>query len=217
MSTVTLEYLTERLELADQLLAGREWMLEPQDLPGRYGRVVKEVDRFLEAMKCEAVVAGGWAVWRHGFVGRITQDLDIVLPADRIDEFLRVASVSGFEVLPQQSGGWPKVQHKQTHIKVDILPEGGRPGTAKKPAPTTIPHPRQLGACGNTLHYVSLPTLVELKFAAGRMADLHDVVELIRSNSSQISEIRQHLGKVHADYVKAFDTLLEEARYQQDH
>src|SRR5580704_17967377 len=70
-------------------------MFAPQDLPGRYGRVVRAVDHLLTIMRCPSVMAGGWAVWRHGFVGRVTQDIDIVLPADRIDEFVRLASVSG--------------------------------------------------------------------------------------------------------------------------
>lgn len=31
-------------------------MFEPQDLPGRYGRVVRAIDRVLTACDCEAVV-----------------------------------------------------------------------------------------------------------------------------------------------------------------
>jgi hypothetical protein len=213
---VTLEFLTERLELAEQLLAGRKTMLDPQDLPGRYGRVVKAVDRLLNATGSVAVLAGGWAVWRHGFVGRVTQDIDIVLPADRIDEFLMAASVSGFELFPQQPGRWPKVLHKDTNVKVDLLPEGGRPGTAAKLAPTTIPHPSRLGAVGPTLRYIRLPSLVELKLAAGRIGDEHDVVELIRTNPDEVESIRQHLVAVHADYVAAFDRLAERARDQRD-
>jgi hypothetical protein len=213
---VTLEFLTERLELADQLLAGRETMLEPQDLPGRYGRAVKAVDHLLQVLACPAVLAGGWAVWRHGFVGRVTQDLDIVLPADRVEEFLRVAAVSGFEVLPRPEGRWPKVLHKDTGVKVDIVPEGGRPGTASRPAPTTIPHPNALGAVGATLHYLSLPTLIELKLAAGRGRDESDVIELIRVNLDRLDTIRARLATVHADYVRAFDRLVERAREQRD-
>ena len=34
-------------------------MQSPQDLPGRYGRVVKAVDRLLGVVECEAVLAGG--------------------------------------------------------------------------------------------------------------------------------------------------------------
>src|SRR5262249_49503815 len=109
MSTVSPAFLIEQLALADQLLVGRETMLEPQDLPGRYGRVVHAVDHLLKVLDCPSVLGGGWAVWRHGFVGRVTQDLDIVLPADRIEEFVRAAAVSGFEVLAQPEGRWPKV------------------------------------------------------------------------------------------------------------
>jgi hypothetical protein len=217
MSGVTLEFLTEQLELADQLLFGRETMLEPQDLPGRYGRAVKAVDHLLQVMECEAVLGGGWAVWRHGFVGRITQDIDIVLPADRVDEFLRVAAVSGFEVLPQPEGRWPKVRYKDADVKVDILPEGARPGTASRPAPTTIRHPSALGAAGSTLRYISLPALIELKLAAGRGRDASDVIELMRVNLDQVEVIRQHLATIHPDYVTAFDQLVQSAREQEDH
>lgn len=33
-------------------------MHHPQDLPGRYGRVVKAVDRVLQSIHCAAVLAG---------------------------------------------------------------------------------------------------------------------------------------------------------------
>jgi hypothetical protein len=216
VAPVSLEFLTERLELADQLLAGRETMLAPQDLPARYGRVVKAVDHLLAIMDCPSVLAGGWAVWRHGFVGRVTQDIDIVLPAERIDEFMRLASLSGFEVLPQPEGRWPKARHKETDVKVDILPEDARPGTAAKLAPTTIRHPLTMGAHGPALVYVTLPALVELKIAAGRIGDEHDVVELIRSNSSEVEAIRRHLASIHVDYVQPFDALVLRAGAQDE-
>jgi hypothetical protein len=208
--------LTERLELAEQLRAGRETMLAPQDLPGRYGCVVRAVDHLLDIMQCPAVLAGGWAVWRYGFVGRVTQDIDIVLPADRIEEFVRLAGVSGFEVLAQPEGRWPKARHKDTGVKVDILPEAARPGTVAKLAPTTIPHPLAMGGQGAALVYVSLPALVELKIAAGRIGDEHDVVELIRTNPDQVAIIRQHLAAIHPDYVQAFDALALRAGAQQE-
>ena len=214
MNGVTLASLTERLELADELLARRADMLEPQDLPGRYGRAVRAVDHLLQAIGCEAVLGGGWAVWRHGYVGRVTQDVDIALPADRIDEFLRAASVSGFDLLPVQPDRWPKVIHRDTGIEVDVLPEGGRPGTATRLAPTTIPHPSRMGAAGVELRYIRLPSLIELKLAAAPARDESDVVELVRANPDRIDEIRQHLAGVHPDYVVAFDTLVRRAREQ---
>jgi hypothetical protein len=216
MRTITPDLLAEQLQLADHLLAGRDAMLEPQDLPGRYGRVVKAVDRVLHLVASEAVLGGGWAVWRHGYIGRVTQDVDIVLPADRVDEFLRVASVSGFELLPRRAGRWPKVMHKETNVRVDILPEGERPGTPSRPAPTTLPHPSALGAGGPRLRYITLPALVQLKLAAGRARDDSDVVELVRSNPGETDAVRLHLASVHPDYVATFDKLVQRAREQQD-
>jgi hypothetical protein len=216
MSPMTLEFLTEQVALSDQLMEGRDRMLEPQDLPGRYGRVVKAIDHLLEVIRCEAVLAGGWAVWRHGFTARLTQDIDIVLPADRIEEFLRVAAVSGFVALPQPPGRWPKVQHKESNVKVDILPEGARPGTSGNPAPTTIPPPGKLGATGTRLQYIGLPWLIELKLAAGRARDEADVVALIRANPEQVSLMRQHVAGVHADYAAAFDRLVQRSREEEE-
>jgi hypothetical protein len=84
---LTAEALGQQLELADLLLAGKNRMLEPQDLPGRYGRVVRALDQVLSACGCAAVVGGGWAVWRHGYVARVTQGVDIALPKTSVDEF----------------------------------------------------------------------------------------------------------------------------------
>ncbi len=217
MRPFTLEFVTDQINLSDQLWTGRDTMLEPQDLPGRFGRVVKAIDRVLQAAGGTAVLAGGWAVWRHGYSARLTQDVDIVVPKDQIDEFLRVASVSGFEVLPAAPGRWRKVRHKETGIQVDLMPEGGRPGTAAHPAPTTIAHPSELGAVGSTLHYITLPSLIELKVAAGRGRDDGDIIELMRANAERAGEIRDHLARVHADYAQKFDMLAQRAREQQDH
>jgi hypothetical protein len=83
--------------LTEALRLGRKKMLEPQDLSGRFGRVVKAVDRVLSAIGAQAVLACGWAVWRHGFEGRVTQDIDITIGINDVDEFLRVAPMSGFQ------------------------------------------------------------------------------------------------------------------------
>ncbi len=211
MSQSHFDRLSEQLLLADALLVGRDTMKEPQDLPGRYGRVVRAVDKVLAAIDCSAVVGGGWAVWRHGFMGRVTQDLDIVLPADRIDEFLSVSSVSGFKVLQVEPGSWPKIHHTETDIQVDIMPEGERPGRPPDLAPTTIPHPKLLGASGQKLRYLNLPRLVELKIAAGRLKDRADVVELLRNNIDQVDVVRKHLATVHVNYIDELEALLEEA------
>ena len=61
---------------------------------------------------------------------------------------------------------------------------------------------------------MSLPCLIELKIAAGRLRDESDVGELVRVNPDELDAIRQHLAGVHADYVRAFDVLAKRAREQ---
>jgi hypothetical protein len=214
MPPATAANVESQLKLADTLRERRPHMFTPQDLPGRYGRVVKAVDHLLEVVGCEASLVGGWAVWHHGFIGRVTQDLDIVLPANSVDSLLKSAVVSGFEILPQKPGRWPKMLHKETNIQVDILPEGARPGVSSRLAPTTIPHPAEMGACGRCLGYVSLPSLIELKLAAGRARDEADVVELVRVNPEHVDALRQHLAGVHSQYLNHFNELVQRAREQ---
>ena len=50
MTAVTLAFLNEQLELAEQLAAGGDAMFEPQDLPGRFGCVVKAVEEYRAAV-----------------------------------------------------------------------------------------------------------------------------------------------------------------------
>lgn len=213
---MTPHLLTAQLELADILRTGRHAMLQPQDLPGRYGRVIAGLDRLLGAVRCPAVVAGGWAVWRHGYLGRVTQDVDVVVPAAAMDDLLRAAPIAGFDVLSRPAGRWPKLHHRETGIEVDFLPEGATPGTPARLAPTTIPHPSRLGAGESALRYIHLPGLVELKLAAGRTRDDNDVVELIRANADQIDRIRQHLRDVHPLYLSRFDELAARAAEELD-
>lgn len=189
-------------------------MLTPQDLPGRYGRVIHALDHILQAIGGQAVVAGGWAVWRHGYLGRVTQDVDIVVAAESVDEFMRVAAAYGFEVAETPRGVWPKLRHKETGVDVDILPENAVPGTASHPAPTRIPHPSRLGAQSGRLSYILLPGLIELKLAAGRARDESDVVELVLANPDRTSAVREHLAAVHVEYADRFDELVARARDQ---
>jgi hypothetical protein len=213
---VTLEWLTEQLEFADELLARRGTMFEPQDLPGRFGRVIRDVDRVLSAIDAPSVLGGGWAVWRHGYYARMTQDVDIVLPADKIEDFLRAAPLVGFDVLHPPTDRWPKVYHREADITVDILSEGARPGTKGDPAPTLIRHPNEMGAIQGRLGYISLPALVELKIAAWRGRDESDVIELVRANPDRVDEIRDHLRTIHSNYVARFDAAAQRASNQSD-
>src|ERR1051326_4493274 len=197
MATATISQLARNIEIADQLRRRQGTEFEPQDLPEPFGRVVRAIDRILESKDIPAVLCGDWAVWRYADPCRLSDDLDIASPADRIGQFLEEAAVSGFEMLPAKTGRWPKLMHRETKVQVDILPEGARPGTANHLAPTTIPHPSKMGAISGKLGYVTLPRLIELKLAAGRPQDEADVVALLRANEGQITQLRAHVAGIH--------------------
>jgi hypothetical protein len=76
--------------------------------------------------------------------------------------------------------------------------------------------PSLIGATRGSLRYIEFPALCELKLAAGRARDEADMVELVRAQPDQVEGIHQHLATVHADYVAAFDRLVERAREQQE-
>lgn len=87
--------------------------------------------------------------------------MNIVLAAANVDGYRRVAALCGFDVLPDEPGRWPTLVHKETGVRVDILPEDGRPGTVSRPAPTTIPHPSTMGARAGLLLYIDFEHLLK--------------------------------------------------------
>ena len=183
----------------------------PENLPGRYGRVIVDLKRLLLTTDALSVVAGGWAVWHHGYAGRITEDVDIVVAKSAIKDLERAAAVCGFDFLTPPEGRWPKLQHRETEIDVDLLPEGGIPGTPSNRAPVAIRGPLTYGAIEKTLQYISLPGLVELKLGAGRAKDTADLIELIQTHPGRIGELRKNVASVHTSYGPKFDQLVSQA------
>lgn len=183
----------------------------PRDLPGRYGRTIRDLERLLIAVEASSVVAGGWAVWRHGYAGRVTEDVDIVIAADKIDNLKQKALVFGFEFYESSTGRWPKLCHIATRIDVDVLPESGIPGTPTRPAPVPIGHPQRYQAVAGTLNYISLHGLIELKLGAGRAKDIADLIELIKCHPTELQPILDHLATLHPNYVTHFQTLIQQA------
>lgn len=198
-------------EIADSLLALNPAMTQPRDLPGRYGRVVRDLERLLIATETLAVVAGGWAVWRHGFAGRVTEDVDIVVEHEKITALRELASTFGFQFLEPPAGRWPKLIHKTTSIDVDLLPEAGVPGTAKRLAPVAIRHPDHYDAVAGSLAFITLAGLIELKLGAGRAKDTADIVELIKRHPTEIATLRSTLAEIHGSYAIRFDELVDQA------
>ena len=187
-------------------------MTLPRDLPGRYGRVIQDLERMLVATEQPALVAGGWAVWHHGYVGRITQDVDIVVSAIGSIEFLKCAPMFGFQVLTAPAGRWPKLIHQQSQIEVDFLPEAEFPGTPSHRAPIPIGHPMDYAAKVGCLTFIDIAPLFELKIGAHRAKDIADLIELVKANGSKLEEIAQYLSQKHPSYAEQFAELRRQAK-----
>jgi hypothetical protein len=80
-----------------------------------------------------------------------------------------------------------------------------------------LPHPRTIGGAGALLRYITLPALIGLKLAAGRVRDHNDVIELIRANPQSVASLRKHLEGLHASYVAEFDRLVQAAKDETNH
>jgi hypothetical protein len=176
-----------------------------EELPsasGPHGRLLRDAEHVLKAIKARAAIVGGLAVIHHGYE-RYTRDVDIVIPADAVSEFLRIAPVQGFRVAKKDRYGWHKLIHKETGMDLHLVPQG-KPG---KRAPSEIPGPSELGVRTGTVGFPTLPRLVELKILAGRAKDHADIVELLKCNWSQRSRIRAHLNRVATRLVSEFDRL----------
>ena len=203
--------LSAVLETSEQLLLLEPAMSQPSDLPGRFGRTVRDIERLLRAIEVPAAVAGGWSVWHHSYVGRVTEDVHIVIPQCSEADLLTNAPLFGFDLVPVNPGSWPKLEHRETGIRIDLMPEGRYPGIPSRLAPVPIGHPLRYGAGHDQLDFISLPGLFELKLGAKRAKDIADLVELIKVNQSKMNIIRTHLQLASRVYAADFDALIVQA------
>jgi hypothetical protein len=95
-------------ELAETLHQMNPEQCLPRDLPDRYGKTIKDLERLLLAAEALSVVAGVWAVWRHGYAGRVTEDVDIVVAQKDINRLQDLASSFGFDFLLLRRDDGPK-------------------------------------------------------------------------------------------------------------
>jgi hypothetical protein len=154
-------------------------------------------------------VVGGLAVYAHGH-HRMTDDVDVLLTREGFEEFRRRYVPRNYEPAPRRPRRFIDRQNKVT---VDILITGLHPGFAPFTGPITFPDPEAVRQEINSIPYIDLPTLIQLKLAARRHQDFGDVVNLISANNLDESYMRHLHSVVHRDYVEC----LEEKRRQDEY
>ena len=144
---------------------------------------LRNVARRLDDAGIPYAVAGGMALVAHGY-DRTTVDVDVLVTPEGLMEAHRRLGGLGYVPLFAGSRNLRDTEHG---VRVEFLVTGGFPGDGK-PKPVAFPDPAACRVDIDGVRYVALPTLIELKLASGmtnpgRLKDLADVQELIRTRS----------------------------------
>lgn len=141
---------------------------------------LRKITQRLAELKIPYAVAGGMALFFHGF-RRFTEDVDILVTPEGLDRVRR--HLEGLGYVPVFSGS-RALRDAESGVRIEFLVTGEFPGDGK-PKPVAFPDPDQASTEQQGIRLLNLANLVELKLASGmtspgRLRDLADVQELIR-------------------------------------
>jgi hypothetical protein len=170
----------------DRLKRDWRWSMDEGDRHFRRDsdvfRTLRKIARRLDELGIPYAVAGGMALDAHGF-RRLTVDVDILVTRDSLRSIH--AHLEGLGYVPPFTGS-KNLRDTEHGVRIKFLLAGDFPGDGK-PKPVAFPNPEATGVEINGVRYLSLPSLVELKLAAGmtggvhRLKDFADVVALIEA------------------------------------
>jgi hypothetical protein len=169
----------------EQLNAQPDWALMQGsmhfDEKSAVHKSLHKIARKLEELSIPYAVAGGMALFSHGF-RRFTEDVDILVTPDGLKA--THAQLAGLGYVPPFRNS-KHLRDTETGVRIEFLVSGQYPGDGK-PKPMSFPDPAAASVEIDGIRYLKLPTLVELKLASGmtnpgRLKDLADVQEVIRA------------------------------------
>lgn len=167
--------------LDDQL----DWALQEGSMffeeKGAVHRTLHRIAERLEELRIPYAVAGGMALFLHGF-RRFTEDVDILVTREGLQQVHR--ELEGLGYVPIHQGG-RNLRDADSGVRIEFLVSGEYPGDGR-PKPVAFPDPAEVGIEKDGIRWLDLPALAQLKLAsgmtsAGRLRDLADVQELIRA------------------------------------
>lgn len=141
---------------------------------------LKRICKHLNNLGIPYAVAGGMALFQHGF-RRFTEVVDILVSRQDLKRIHE--SLSGRGYLPPFAKS-KNLRDTETGVRIEFLQTGDYPGDGKV-KPVSFPAPQSVTESQDGIQFLNLPTIVELKLASGmtgadRMKDLADVQELIK-------------------------------------
>jgi hypothetical protein len=175
----------------------------------RVHETMRRVAARLEANGVAYAIVGGMAVNAHRYQ-RTTNDVDFLFSAAGVAVFRRLVDAGEFDAMP---GRPRRFVDRATGVAFDILITGLFPGSGE-PGPIAFPDPSVVSQTIDELRVVDLPTLVQLKLAAGRYQDFADVVNLIRANKLDESFQQQLHPAVQGDFIECLEEMRREDEYE---
>lgn len=162
--------------------------------------IVRTLDDLRKAQG-PALVIGGLAVIHHGY-RRLTEDVDILYAHEDGGVLKRLRPA--FKVVLKAKNGWHQLEHRETGVRLELIPEGGVTTYGFIPGPDAV---------GGEEGFVSLFGLVWLKLVSGRAKDDADVVELAKSRMKELAALRGRLpGELHG----RFDDIVARAKREME-
>jgi hypothetical protein len=206
------QYTIRDIEEADALMgAPSENLLWLRETLGNTPLIdtAKKVVAQLAKARIPHLIVGGLAVQEHGYP-RTTVDVDIVVPD--VDAAVDWLSSQGFQEIPGPGGFrfseiTVVMRDRQNHVKVDILPGGGK---VDPKAAVSLPVPQEVS---DSLRYIDVAGLIVQKIGAyinnslQRAQDKADVVELIKRTQLGRDLLIQAPPELKAEYLHIWDDL----------
>lgn len=159
-------------------------------------------------------IAGAMAANAHGH-RRTTADVDVLVRRDDLTRFKDFWIGRGWVDLFEGSKGFKDALNG---VKVDVLIVGDYPGDGK-PKPVSFPPPESVREVHDeSLPYLNLKSLLELKIASGmtaahRLQDLADAIQLIRVNALP----QDYSGQLNPFVREKFRELWQAAQVSEDY
>ncbi len=175
---------------------------------GKVYTTLRTLANRLQEKNIDYAIIDGMALVFHGYV-RLTQDVDVLLAPEGLEEFRRSMVGKGF--VPAFTGATRMFKDTATGVTVEIITSGEFPGDGL-PKPISFPSPKEVSIVIEGIDVVNLEKLIELKLASGisaadRLKDLADIQELIRVNKLPVDLASNLNSYVRGEYLRLWHSV----------
>jgi hypothetical protein len=177
----------------------------------QFTRATQVLERLARELNAPIAIVGGLAAIYHQ-VPVTTTDIDIVVPQNKLADFVAAASRAGLTVSRQSPSGWHAMEYHDPDgdVEIEVVPEGGRSPRDPPYAPPT-PSPQQLGV-SQGLGYASFAGWVALKLVAARDKDRYHLTEAFKqATEEQIASAVVWVRALHPSYLQELERLVRAA------